>query len=299
MRAILCWNRECGMKRIIITGPNGYLANQLNKLLGAAGHEVMLLGVRTDEWKSADFSKADAVIHCAALVHKNEKEHSLEEYRAVNTELTAAVAEKAKREGVGLFVFFSTIAVYGTGSSCFRKICITADTPCAPKRKYAISKYEAEQRLLGMQSDHFRVAILRPPFIYGNGCPGNYDRLRKLVLKFGMIPKLENQYSMIDVGTLCSLVKGIVESGRGGLFLPQNDPVRSTWELAREIARCHNRRVVCTKLLNPLIKLASLVVKPLNKAFGSEYYDPALSRIESVAYEAVSFSESVRLAEQS
>lgn len=284
------------MRNVIITGQNGYIANQTKKELEAAGYSVQMLSLRTEAWKQVDFSDVDTVVHCAALVHKSEKEHSLKEYRAVNTELTAALAEKAKAEGVSQFVFFSTIAVYGTGSSCVREIRITSDLPCVPKRKYAITKYEAEQLLRKMEDPGFRVAILRPPFIYGKGCPGNYASLRNLVLKIGLIPRLNSKYSMIYIETLCGLVRQIVETGCGGLFLPQDLPVHSTWELAREIARCHNRRVICTRIFNPLIRLASLVASPLQKAFGSEYYEESLSDI-ALDYPRFSLAEAVQRTE--
>lgn len=50
---------------------------------------------------------------------------------------------------------------------------ITKDTIAKPKTPYAKSKYEAEQHLLKMNTDDFKIAILRPPIVYGRGCKGN------------------------------------------------------------------------------------------------------------------------------
>ena len=38
----------------------------------------------------------------------------------------------------------------------------------------------AEQALQELISDSFKVAIVRPPMIYGAHCPGNFQRLMQL-----------------------------------------------------------------------------------------------------------------------
>ena len=262
------------MRQIIITGTNGYIANAMKRWFGQTEPEttVFLLDVRTDAWKQHSFRGVDAIIHTAALVHQKESEHSLEEYQQVNVELTRELARKAKDEGVGQFLFFSTMAVYGIEASCFRKVEITMQTPLTPKTKYGITKLAAEQVLQEMESEQFVVTILRPPMIYGPDCPGNYQSLRALTLKFGVIPWITNRRSMLYVGFLCDIVGELLIQKRRGIYWPQNPELVCTSELADEIARCNGRRAIRSRLAGFVVRIASLVLPVFRKAFGSECY---------------------------
>lgn len=75
------------------------------------------------------------------------------------------IARAAKAQGVQQFVFFSTMSVYGrvTGH-------ITAETRPDPKNAYGASKWAAEQDIAALADERFKVAVLRPPMIYGKGC---------------------------------------------------------------------------------------------------------------------------------
>ena len=284
-------------KLVVITGAHGFIANSLRRWLEARDQKVCLLDLRDPAWESFDFTKADTVIHTAALVHKSEKEHPIEEYRQINRDLTLKLAEKAKAQGVPHFIFFSTMAVYGSRSSCFGTCAVDENTPTAPDTKYGITKLEAEEALRAMEDEHFHLAVIRPPFVYGRDCPGNYRTLRALTLRIGLIPRLPNKKSMIYIDNLCACVDGIREKGLTGVFCPQNARIVSTWELAEEIARCNgkNPHVLC--LLNPFVKLGSLAVRKLRTAFGTEYYTTSLSTVEGLDYNVVSFEDSIRRTE--
>ena len=282
---------------VVITGAHGFIANSLRRWLEAKDQKVCLLDLKDPAWEAFDFTRAHTVIHTAALVHKSEKEHPIEEYRAVNRDLTVKLAEKAKAQGVRHFIFFSTMAVYGSRSSCFSACAVDENTPTAPDTKYGITKLEAEEALQAMEDEHFRLAIIRPPFVYGKDCPGNYRTLRTLTLKIGLIPKLSNQKSMIYIDNLCACVEGIRENGLTGVFCPQNARIVSTWVLAEEIALCNGKKPHVLAVLNPFVKLGSLAVRKLRTAFGTEYYTPSLSTVEGLDYNVVSFEESVRRTE--
>ena len=282
---------------VVITGAHGFIANSLKRWFEDREQQVRLLDLRDPAWEDFDFTCADTVIHTAALVHKSEKEHPIEEYRTVNLDLTRKLAEKAKAQGVPRFIFFSTMAVYGSRSSCFGTCAVDADTPTAPDTKYGITKLEAEDALRAMEDAHFRLAVIRPPFVYGKDCPGNYRTLRTLTLKIGLIPKLPNKKSMIYIDNLCACVYGIRQQDRSGIFCPQNSRIVSTWELAREIALCNGKKPHVLGILNPFVKLGSLGLRKLRTAFGTEYYTPSLSTLEGLDYNVVPFEESVRRTE--
>ncbi len=288
------------MPKIMITGKTGYLANHLKLYIDKVFNRqyiTELLDLRDDRWINRSFADVACIVHTAALVHKNEDNHDLEEYLKVNRDLTKALAEKAKNEGVNHFVFISTMAVYGVNISCFKKIVINSSTPCQPQTKYGISKYEAEQALKAMDSDNFAVAIVRPPFIYGEGCPGNYNSLKKQTLDMGIIPKINNMKSMIYIDNLCEFISRIISRRRSGTFCPQNESVIRTCDLAMLIAANNGKKAICSILFNPFVYLASLVISPIRKAFGNEYYDINFSNAVISDYTVVKFEDSVRLTE--
>src|SRR5699024_11866831 len=57
---------------------------------------------------------------------------------------------------------------------------IDGRTPLHPKSNYGKSKLEAENLIQPLENKNFKVAIIRPPMIYGKDCKGNYQRLAKI-----------------------------------------------------------------------------------------------------------------------
>lgn len=288
------------MKHIIITGKNGYIANSLKNWIEKRNIDidVNLMDLKDKNWRSVSFANIDAIIHTAALVHKNEAEISIDDYRKINTDLTIEVANKAKNEGVKQFIYISTMAVFGIEISCFKSTEIIDSTPLSPKSKYGISKYEAEIKLNELTDKDFSVAIIRPPFVYGKNCPGNYGTLRKLTLKIGIIPKIKNTKSMIYIDNLCEFIYQILELNGAGNFMPQNNELQSTYKMALLIAKYNNKRVVCTPLITPLVCVLSLFISKIRKAFGNEFYNMNMSELKNVDYNVVNFEDSIKLTEQ-
>lgn len=281
----------------LITGLHGYISTHLkehfDKFLGISGGETKLLDLRGAQWKDEDFSAYDTIIHCAALVHKDDTRYSLQDYLDVNTQLTLELAEKAKRKGISYFVFFSTEGVYGTTGSFYEPVVLTKERKPRPIKKYEISKFEAEKELQKMADENFQLAIVRPPFVYGRDCPGNYSRLRNIVLKYGCVPKIDNQKSMIYIENLCEFVYQICKRRAAGIFLPQDLPYRCTADMCRLIAKYNGKRLMETGVFNPLIRLASNWIRSLRVSFGSEYYSAKESEMEFI-YSLIDFEESIK-----
>ena len=286
--------------KILITGTRGYIANALKKYFDEradTSESVFLLDLRGTEWKEIEISSYDILIHCAALVHKNEKKYRLKDYMCVNTELTKQIALKAKKEGVSFFCFFSTVAVYGTTGSFYERVVLTKDTPPHPITKYGISKYAAEKELQELEDEKFKVAIIRPPFVYGRDCPGNYMRLREIVLRYGFIPQINNCKSMIYIENLCEFMYQICIKKKDGVFCPQDLPYRCTADLCRYIAKYNGKKTCETNLFNPLIKFMSMWVRSIRVAFGNLYYQAKDSKME-FEYSLIDFDESVKRTEK-
>lgn len=270
------------MKKILITGAHSYIGASVADYLARwpEKYAVDTLSVRGEKWKQADFSGYDAVFHVAGIAHADVGHVSEErkaEYYAVNRDLTLAVAEKAKADGVGQFLYMSSAIVYGDSAPIGKRKAITKDTPVAPANFYGDSKVQAEKGLKKLESDAFRVAVLRPPMIYGPGSKGNYPTLSKMARKLPLFPKVDNQRSMLYVENLAECVRLLIEQGIGGIFWPQNREYSNTSQLVALIAKAHGKHIVLVPGFTWALKLLSHCTGLVNKAFGSLCYDPALS----------------------
>jgi nucleoside-diphosphate-sugar epimerase len=102
----------------------------------------------------------DAVVHLAALPGVRSK-RSARELRAVNVELSGALASAAARAGAR-FVFSSSSSVYGNAS----ELPTPEDAPLSPLNPYAESKVTAEAAVLAGGGD---AVVVRPFSVYGPG----------------------------------------------------------------------------------------------------------------------------------
>lgn len=280
------------MKRVLITGKNSYIGTSLENWLMREPdkYKVDTVDMKDRSWKEKDFSSYDVVFHVAGIAHIKETSDNQNLYYKVNRDLAYETAQKAKQDGVEQFIFLSSMSVYGIEQGVIDK-----NTPLTPNSAYGKSKIEAEKLINKLKDDSFTVATLRPPMVYGKGCRGNYPRLVGLALKTPIFPKVDNKRSMIYIDNLSEFVKRLIDNRSGGLFFPQNADYVNTSEMVRIIAEVHGKRVVMTKLFNPLLRL--LNVSTVNKVFGDLVYDMSMSNYVS-DYRVCGFRESVKKTEQ-
>lgn len=258
------------MRRILITGTNGYLGINIKKWLQEnSDYHVDTISLRDNLWKRKDMSKYDTVIHLAAIVHKKENKSMEDLYYKVNKDLTVNLAKLSKDAGVKQFIFMSTLAVYGEEGSIKRKVIITKDTEPNPKSFYGKSKLEAERELQNISDDKFPVAILRPPMIYGHNCPGNYKRLERLAQKTPIFPMIKNERSMLHIDKMCRIIYEIINTNSSGIFLPQDEEYVNTSLLVKKIAQKKGRTIILSKLLGNLTAIIGRNNRTVNKVFGS------------------------------
>ena len=286
------------MKKILITGKGSYLGNSLKAYLEAFGdcYQVDCLSLRSGDWKEQSFRGYDAVYHTAAIVHQPRSKDApgeLARYRAVNCDLAVDAAKKAKAEGVRQFVFLSTMAVYGLTAAFGKTVTITAQTPTAPTDNYGLSKLEAERALLALEGPDFRVAILRPPMIYGKDCKGNFRSLVSLARRLPFFPKVPNRRSMLYVGSLNRLVQQIIDREDRGIFCPQDPEYLNTSAMVQAIAAAQGKHLVLVPGFSWAFHLLRHLTGAVDKAFGSLVYDKSLSELEE-DYRIASFPDSVK-----
>lgn len=289
------------MKRILITGINSYLGKRFKSYIERfPGYSAVSISMRDGSWREEDFTGIDVVYHVAGLAHSDNGRISPEKsqaYYRINTDLTLELAKKAKREGVGQFIFMSSAIVYGDSAPVGQRRRIGYGTPCTPANAYGDSKLQAELGLKKLADESFKVAILRPPMIYGPGCKGNYPVLSLFARRLPVFPYVDNERSMLYVDNLMEFVKLMIDNGEAGIFFPQNAQYSNTSELVRMIAAAHGRKIVLLRHTTWLLKLLGVFTHIVDKAFGSLSYDMSMSDYPGGEYRLYSLEESIRITE--
>jgi len=280
-------------KRILITGNGSYVGTNLIEWLSQwpNQYEVEEISVRGEEWKKKDFSKFDSVLHVAGIAHVSTDPKMEEQYYKVNRDLTIEVAEYAKRNDVKQFIFMSSIIVYGDSSS--EKRIIDRSTMPKPSNYYGNSKLQAEEGLKLLESENFKIAVIRPPMIYGKNSKGNYPKLAKAAKFLPIFPDFANERSMLHIDNLNEFLRLMVENEERGLFFPQNREYVRTSEMVRVIAGVSRKRIRLLKIFNPFLRLFIGKVNIMNKVFGNLIYDKSISGYKE-DYQIRDLEESVK-----
>ncbi len=172
--------------KILVTGDTGYIGSVLtNKLLH---YNFDVLGIDIDYFENAYLGKkpiidykhinldirdiekkhligVDAIIHLAAISNDPLGELNPKITEEINLNSTVRLAEIAKQIGVSRFIFASSQSMYGISNS---DIEIKEDDQNKnPITAYAISKWEAEKKIMKLASDNFTVSALRASTVFG------------------------------------------------------------------------------------------------------------------------------------
>ncbi|NLN42291.1 MAG: NAD-dependent epimerase/dehydratase family protein [Clostridiales bacterium] len=280
------------MERILITGKNSYIGSRFEEWLAKYPnkYEVDAISLRDESWKEKDFSEYDVVYHVAGIAHRKETKKNRKLYYAVNRDLAYEVAKKSKQDGIKQFIFLSTMSVYGLEIGV-----IDEHTPLKPKSNYGKSKLQAEELIKSLEDDSFKIAILRPPMVYGKGCKGNYPRLANLAKTTPIFPDIDNQRSMIYVDNLNEFVRLLIDDSVSGLFFPQNKEYVKTSEMVKLIAEFHGKKIKFTRFFNLLLKLINIDI--VNKVFGDLIYEKDISEYKK-NYNIYDFIDSISLTEK-
>jgi UDP-glucose 4-epimerase len=166
--------------KILVTGGAGYIGSHVVKVLGEAGYEVLTYDNLSTghEWAvlygklvKGDLSdkdlfnnvirgfKPDAVMHFAASIVVPESVREPLKYYRNNTANTLNLLEAMENEGVNMFIFSSTAAVYGIPD----EVPVKEDAPMNPINPYGSSKMMTEYILKDISSANkdFRYVSLR------------------------------------------------------------------------------------------------------------------------------------------
>lgn len=171
------------MKRILVTGSDGYIGVVLTDYLIKQGYHVVgvdvgyfandILGTYERKYRlihkdirnltTKDLGNFDAVIHLAALSNDTLGHMNPLLTEEINFHATVRLAELAKASGIQRFLFASSCSLYGIANNGI----VDEDSTPQPLTAYAQSKVHAEQALLQLASNSFCVSILRNATVYG------------------------------------------------------------------------------------------------------------------------------------
>lgn len=277
------------MKRILITGKNSYIGNAFEDWISQwpNNYEVTKWDFRDDSWRERDFSQFDSIFNVAGIAH-NSSDKKLEDlYYKVNRDLAIEIAKKAKSDGVKQYIHMSSIIVYGSKVNR-----ITAETPLNPDNFYGDSKVQAEFGINEIADESFKVAIIRPPMIYGENSKGNYPVLASFAKKTPIFPDINNCRSMLYIDNLCELVRLIVDRGEKGIYYPQMEKYISSTKLVKQISEITGHRIFFTNSFNYILKKMRLL-NIVEKVFGDLFYSQELSNHFNGDYRVVNLENSI------
>ncbi|MEO5592032.1 MAG: NAD-dependent epimerase/dehydratase family protein [Chitinophagaceae bacterium] len=203
------------MKTIAVTGSTGFVGKRLMAYNIEKFH-LRPINLRDTPVNAINLLDVDVVLHLAGKAHQMEPIDD-KVYFDVNYELTKQLADKALLQGIKQFIYISSTKVYGDDINEI----LSEHSPCLPVDAYGASKLKAEQYLQSLQSDSFKIAIIRPPLVYGPGVKGNMIRLLQLADKNFPLPfgKINNARSMVFIDNLIELINTIVFKETAGVFI--------------------------------------------------------------------------------
>lgn len=255
--------------KTLITGPSGFVGQNLIPHLEARGFGVAALSLR-GEWVDSMPGDYDAIIHLAGKAHDTRNISEPSEYFAVNSELTKQLFDRfLENPEARDFIYFSSVKAAADKVEGVLEESMVPD----PKTPYGKSKWQAEDylqsKILGSKK---RVFILRPCMIHGPGNKGNLNLLYKVVSK-GLpwpLAAFDNRRSFLSIANLQFIVQAILQNPSipGGIYHLADDEALATNELIQLIGEARGRKAklwrISQRLIRKLATFGDTIPLPLN-----------------------------------
>ncbi|WP_163468934.1 NAD-dependent epimerase/dehydratase family protein [Fusobacterium sp. IOR10] len=284
-------------KTLMITGASGFIGSNFIKRYEDKYNIIQVDLLKTSP-EELNYERVDTILHLAALVHQMNGAPR-EKYFEVNTDLTKRVAENAKKNKVKHFVFYSTVKVYGyDGDLHNHSMVLNEESQCNPKNDpYGESKWEAEKILRILEDTNFKVSVIRPPMVYGQGVKGNMQSLIKLIEKLPMLPFNydKNRRSLVNIENLMYLTSLVIDTEKEGVFLPLDEKNISLKEIYEGIEKGINKKRINIKLIQPFFWLLTKI-KPniMVRLYGSLQFENKLTRKKLNYIPKIRYEEGIR-----
>ncbi|MBL7158691.1 MAG: NAD(P)-dependent oxidoreductase [Candidatus Omnitrophica bacterium] len=207
--------------KVLITGATGFIGKRLAVRIAGRGHSVIACGRSLDKLKNLSQNiiptylaledkggisqilkkeKPDIIYHAAALIYG-----SRENLMRVNSLGTENLFKASLDSGVKKIVHLSSVAAVSGNE----EVPLEENVPLKANGPYGESKIEAEKIALKYRKKGLKIAIIRPPMVYGpfepHGMPYLIGFLRKRMLP---VPGSgENRIHMVSVENLVDVLE--------------------------------------------------------------------------------------------
>jgi NAD dependent epimerase/dehydratase len=251
------------MKKVLVTGAEGFIGSHLTERLVREGYDVRALALYNSfnsaawldtvprevrsaievVWSDVRDPNAmrevvkgcDTVLHLAALIAIPYSYHAPDSYVDTNIRGTVNLLQAARDAGVEKFVHTSTSEVYGTA----RMVPITEEHPLQGQSPYSASKIGADQLAMSFH-DSFGVpvAVIRPFNTYGPRqsaravIPTVITQLARAKTKSGVKVKLGAVAPTRDFSFVADTVSGFVAVAQSAKSVGEVINVGSEFEIS-------------------------------------------------------------------
>lgn len=256
--------------RLVVTGASGFVGRRFTAL-NKDTFDILPVSLRNTGVEHINLEGVHCIVHLAGKAHEMNPVPD-QVYYDVNYTLTKKLAEEARRKGVPHFVYASSVKVYGDEVTAI----LDEKSHCIPTDAYGKSKLQAEEMLQNMSGLNFKVAIVRPPLVYGPEVKGNMIRLLQLADKNYPLPfgNISNKRSMVYLDNLVMLINTIIYLQATGIYIAGDQQPVSTGFLVRTI-RKHLDKPENIVSLPFVVKKLLQTVKPalFTRLYGSYVID--------------------------
>lgn len=226
--------------RVLITGANGQLGNEMRRLGAVSPNEYLFTDVDeldiTDKAAVAKFVKSnnvEIIVNCAAYTNVDKAEDDEATAELINATAVRNLAEAVKAVDGTLF-HVSTDYVFGSEGNTPR----TEDMPTNPLGVYGKTKLHGEQAIAEVGA---KAIIIRTAWLYSEfGNNFLKTMLRLTAEKESLNVVFDQVGSPTYAGDLAlaifSIIEGGVYAGNEGVYHFSNEGVCSWYDFATEIA---------------------------------------------------------------
>ena len=226
--------------RVLITGANGQLGNEMRRLGAVSPNEYLFTDVAeldiTDKAAVAEFVKSnnvEIIVNCAAYTNVDKAEDDEATAELINATAVRNLAEAVKALDGTLF-HVSTDYVFGSEGNTPR----TEDMPTNPLGVYGKTKLHGEQAIAEVGA---KAIIIRTAWLYSEfGNNFLKTMLRLTAEKESLNVVFDQVGSPTYAGDLAlaifSIIEGGVYAGNEGVYHFSNEGVCSWYDFATEIA---------------------------------------------------------------
>ena len=228
------------MKRILITGANGQLGNEMRRLGAVSPNEYLFTDVAeldiTDKEAVIEYvkeNKVDIIVNCAAYTNVDKAEDDEATAELINATAVRNLAE-AMNEVDGTLFHVSTDYVFGADGNTPR----AEDMPLNPLGAYGRTKLHGEQAIAEVGC---KAIIIRTAWLYSEF--GN-NFLKTMLRLTAEKESLNVVFDQVGTPTyagdlalaIFSIIEGNIYKGNEGIYHFSNEGVCSWYDFAQEIA---------------------------------------------------------------